>query len=57
MLDSTSEYIFKILQNIHGSEKLTWLNLLYCALTFVRLNTAKTRLSSDKLFEIRLYGN
>jgi len=48
MLDSTSGYLFKILQNIPGCEKLTWLILLYCVLTFIRLNTAKTRLSSDK---------
>ena len=49
MLDSTCGYLFKILQNIPGCEKLTWLILLYCALTFIRLNTANTRLSSEKV--------
>jgi hypothetical protein len=47
-LDNTSGYLFKTLLNISGCEKLIWLILL-CVLTFILLNTAKTRPSSGRV--------
>jgi len=43
------QYFWITLQNTSGCEKLTWLILFYCALTFIILNTANSRLSSGKV--------